>query len=271
MRGVAITLEGRPLTSYSILGARGFARLLAAKLHIGAASKEFDVYPPGSGYPVRLRFGTSDIATYMQIFRDLEYELPDVECATTIIDCGANIGLSAIFFAQRYPGADIIAIEPEETNFRLLKRNTSPYGRIVPLQAALWRSNGTIDVVDPGEGKWAYRVAQAHDAQDVRVNGQRVEAVTVDTVMERFGLSHVDILKMDIEGAEKEVFEGAPPWLSKVGMIAVELHDRFKVGCSRSFYDATSDFDVEWRRGDLVFVKRTDATSARTGAREMRG
>lgn len=269
MRGVTVTLEGRALRSYSVLGVHGFARLLASKLHVIGNATEFEVYPPGARHPVRLRAGTSDIATFMQIFHDLEYQLPEVASATTIVDAGANIGLSAIFFAYRYPGATIVAIEPEQSNFQLLEQNVAPYRAIVPLRAALWRCDGTIDVADSGEGKWGFRVGQGHDGSDVPFTGQRVEALTVASVMERFSFCHIDILKMDIEGAEKEVLDGAPCWLSKVGALAVELHDRFKPGCSRSFYNATNDFDLEWRRGEHVFVKRTAAHALATHEGDM--
>lgn len=63
------------------------------------------------------------------------------------------------------------------------------------------------------------------------------------------------ILKMDIEGAEKEVFSNHPVWMSKIGMIVIELHDKIKVGCNRAFYLATDDFvKSEFRNGENVFL-----------------
>jgi isoaspartyl peptidase/L-asparaginase-like protein (Ntn-hydrolase superfamily) len=65
---------------------------------------------------------------------------------------------------------------------------------------------------------------------------QEVISLTIEELMESYGLNFIDILKIDIEGAEKEVFSNSPPWLAKIGMIAIELHDKIKIGCNRSFY-----------------------------------
>jgi len=81
-----------------------------------------------------------------------------------------------------------------------------------------------------------------------------VAAMTVDRIMRDYALEKIDILKVDIEGAEREVFSCTSAWLDKVDAIIIELHDRMKAGCSRSFYHGTSGFDNEWRRGENVYV-----------------
>jgi FkbM family methyltransferase len=265
MRGLMPTIEGRSLGCYRALGLGGFARVLASKLGLSQRPGPFCVVPSGYPHPVYLRAGTSDVATFFQVFHDLEYELDEPSPVRNIIDAGANIGLSAIFFAWRYPSATVIAMEPEASNFEVLQKNAAPYPRIVPLQSALWSSNATLDVTDPGQGKWGYQVVERANARQAVV--QRVNALTVDAVMERAGFDHVDILKLDIEGAEKEVLDASSGWIDKVGLIAAELHDRFKPGCSRSFYNATNGFDMEWRRGEHVFVcRRTSGTAVETAA-----
>jgi FkbM family methyltransferase len=259
MRGLSFTIEGRPLAAYRVLGLQGFTRMLASKLQTSKGAQNIEVIPPGFAHSVRLRGGTSDIATFMQIFEDREYELEGLTGVRTIIDAGANIGLSAIYFAHRYPGARIVALEPEESNFDLLAHNVRPYSSVLPIEAALWSSNGTIDLVDPGAGKWGFQVREAVEAQHART-AQRTRAMTVSKVMEEAQFNHVDILKIDIEGAEKELFAASKEWIDKVDVLMVELHDRFKAGCSRSFYNATNAFGAEWHRGEHVFLKRTAAT-----------
>ena len=73
----------------------------------------------------------------MQVFLDNEYDFRAVERPQVIVDAGANIGLASILFANRYPQAKILAIEPEHDNFNLLADNVRSYDNIVPLQAAL--------------------------------------------------------------------------------------------------------------------------------------
>ena len=74
--------------------------------------------------------------------------------------------------------------------------------------------------------------------------------------MSEYDLKWVDLLKVDIEGAEKEVFGSPDEWIGSVGAIAIELHDRFKPGCSRSFFAAVTAFPVEQTCGENVFVAR---------------
>src|ERR1700674_2609294 len=82
---------------------------------------------PQSRSTIILRANTSDIQTFEQIFISQTYELGiDIE-PQLIVDGGANVGYASIYFANRYPAAQIIALEPEESNFELLKENTTPY------------------------------------------------------------------------------------------------------------------------------------------------
>ena len=81
-------------------------------------------------------------------------------------------------------------------------------------------------------------------------------AITVDKVLEDFDLPQIDILKIDIEGAEKEVFSDTSAWIDRVDAIIIELHERYKRGCNRSFYCGTKGFDFEWTRGENVFLSR---------------
>jgi len=222
---------------------------------------EVEVCAPGISLPLRLRLRTSDTSTFKQVFLDQEYAI-ELPCSpVNIIDAGANIGLTSIFFSARYPEARILAIEPEQSNFALLERNTRPYPNVIPLRAALWKEDTTIDLVDPGLGHWAFQThdrgrdgeARPHDA---------VPGVTVTTLMKDHAMDTMDILKMDIEGSEKEVFEEPGAWVDKVGVLMVELHDRFRPGCSESFYSATKGFGREWVQGGSVILARDDRVKA---------
>ena len=74
--------------------------------------------------------------------------------------------------------------------------------------------------------------------------------------MRDFGLAHIDILKVDIEGAEKEVFSDTSKWIDRVGSLIVETHDHMKPGCSQSVHSATRGFHHEWRRGENLYLSR---------------
>jgi hypothetical protein len=112
-------------------------------------------------------------------------------------------------------------------------------------------------VIDPGLGKWGFMTERKHSSDKPRDNVcHPVLAITVDTIMKDYNLSRIDILKADIEGAEKEVFSDTSAWIEKIDSIIIELHDRLKAGCSRSFYCGSNGFDHEWRSGESVFLSR---------------
>jgi FkbM family methyltransferase len=217
--------------------------------------KEVAVSYFAAKHPIYLRLKTSDMLTFVHIFLRREYDVEIAKTPTVIVDAGANIGLSSIFYANKYPDAKIIALEPETSNFGLLKKNIAPYGNIIAINKALWGKNTMLEVVDPGFNKWGFQT-HACDGEGNKPGGTIVESITIDKLMDDYGLMHIDILKIDIEGAEKEVYESSGAWIDKVGMIAAELHDRHKTGCSRSFYNATNGFDAEIHKGENVFVVR---------------
>jgi FkbM family methyltransferase len=211
---------------------------------------------PGTDVPLTLRLGTSDIDVFREIFVNLEYGWAFNSPPQVIIDAGGYTGLSAAFFAFTYPQATIITIKPDPRNFELLQLNTARFPNVRPLQAALWRESGTISLTDPGRGAWGLQVSEPDVAARL---DHDTRAVTVDEIMKEFDLERIDLLKVDVEGSEKEIFESAGSWLPFVDVICIELHDRFKVGCSRSFYKAVDEFSIEIRRNEDVLVARADS------------
>ena len=208
-------------------------------------------------HPIHLRIPSSDVPTYQQVFIEHEYAFHADKAPEVIIDAGANIGLASVFFANKYPDAKIIAIEPEQSNFDLLKANTAPYPNITAIQAALWNRNEEINLVDPGLGKWGFMTGEKTPAgTSPEKVCHTVKALTVDRIIKDYGLQRVNILKVDIEGAEKEVFSDTSAWIDSVDAIIVELHERMKPGCNRSFYVGSNGFDHEWSQGENVYLSR---------------
>lgn len=200
--------------------------------------------------------------TFHQVIARNGYEFPMSLPAEPgiVIDAGANIGMSAIWFAHRYPGAKVIAVEPEPENFEQLQRNTAPYPAIVPVQAAVWPHSAPLTIVDGPGGSFAFRVQES----DPEASGATLRAISIGDILEEFDLPFVDVLKVDIEGSEKELFEGDTSWLERVGAVTIELHDRFRTGCRSAFDAATGDFTERRTIHDETFVTRP--SSVRSGA-----
>ena len=208
----------------------------------------------GIKFPVALRMGTIDGWIFNNIFNHKEYEMPLVDFRPRfIIDCGANIGCSAVYFANEYPAAKIIAVEPEDTNFRMLTYNAHFYNNIVCRHAAIWNKATYIKVVPNNNTTDCMTV-------ETRANDpQAIESTTILKLLNESGADEIDLLKIDIEGAEKELFsdDNVQKWLPRVNVIAIELHDRVKRGCSSAMFRALAryDFYLALNGENLIFIR----------------
>jgi FkbM family methyltransferase len=199
-----------------------------------------------------LRCDTSDFATFDQVFKSREYQLPlEINTGGVIIDAGANIGLASVWLSMRYPGTKIFALEPEQSNYDLLVRNTKQFPNITCLRKALWGKDEMVSLHDPSRDKWGFTVVDGPGKRDV-------PGITVTNLMSQHQIDKIDLMKMDIEGAEVEVFSAQDTsWLLKTRALAVESHDRIRRESSRIFFDQIlkHDFLIEVR-GEKFFCFR---------------
>lgn len=237
-----------------VFGWRGVPYYLAAEVY--GRSAEVALTPPDHAAPIFLRLGTSDVGFYDEIFLRGAYDLPLAQSPQVIVDAGANIGLASRFFTARYPQARILALEPASANYGQLCKNAATLPRITTLRAALWNQAGAVEVFNPTGRHGAYRTQRETSAPGAGV--ERAPAVTVPGLMAAYDLPQIDLLKVDIEGAERKVFADAANWIDSVGVIVIELHDRFQRGCALNFYAAAQGFEIERHQGELVWVARRD-------------
>lgn len=235
------------------VGARGLAAAAAGTL--AGRTRLLRVTRPEMRHPFWVRVPSTDVPTLDQIVVRREYAFDVKRAPAVIVDAGANVGLASIYFASRFPGARILAIEPEAGNVELLRRNIEPYPNVTAVRAALWHECTGLSVVDPGLGEWGFRT-RPPGAAGVESFVEPVPGITLDALMSAHGIDRIDILKMDIEGAELEVLGDASPWLGRVDALIVELHDWLRPGCSRSFREGVVGFDVQWRQGENVYAAR---------------
>lgn len=208
---------------------------------------------PEIKYPVYVRQGTSDVWNFLENFLRLPFPLPENLTPKLIIDAGANAGYAAIVFLNKYPDAKVIAIEPETSNIEQLKRNCSPYKNFQCIQSAVWKTNGLVKIMNPEAGKTEFRIVEASSA-----DSDSMQAITVEKILHDSGFERINILKLDIEGTEKELFEeNYKNWLHLVDVLIIELHDRFKPGCALAFYSAIEKYNFnQYAKGDnLVYVR----------------
>lgn len=177
-----------------------------------------------------IRSGSSDIRVFKQIFQDEVYHFfPGDFNPKFIVDAGANVGYSAVWFATKFPFAKILAIEPEASNFEILKVNVKSRSNIFPIKAGLWYENTFLKIYDSKLGSWAFETKIPKEGEK-----SDITTVTIPQLIRENNLSQIDLLKIDIEGSEFELFKNqAEEWLPSVTMLMIETHDRIKPGCSK--------------------------------------
>ncbi len=213
--------------------------LQLARIRLAGANRTYSVRVPKYPHAITIRGGQStDAWALYELLVMQEYALvADLDSPAFIIDGGANIGLASLYFLQQYPAARIVAVEPSPANFEMLRKNLAPYAeRVTLVQGAIWKSSGRL-VLEAGQEEWRTTVRAA----DNNASGS-VEAFTLPALM-AYGNGEVDLLKLDIEGSESEIFgPEAQQWLPVVRNIAIELHSK---ECRDRFFGALAGYQFD--------------------------
>lgn len=211
-------------------------------LHIGSANDE-NLHPP---YPLTLtkreinrlkalprlmhtstqvgdrNFHITDPFWFLHCYEELcvgeIYRFQSKNASPLILDCGANVGLSVIYFKHLYPGARILAFEPDPTVFKALVKNVASFELqdVTLYQKAVWDRETTV--MFDSDGSVGGRIS------DERFTNNSIE---VSTVRLRDWLeTPIDMLKIDIEGAEYEVLMDCRDRLMDIDYLFIEYHGK---------------------------------------------
>lgn len=202
---------------------------------------------------------SSDMDVFSQIYRYLEYK-PVVEVfqkhfpndkKLNFIDAGSNIGLTSVYFSKFFPGSDFITIEPDEVNFETMSFNLSANGIEAKerVKGGIWSTNSFLRIVSDFRDKndWSFRVEETTTATNLR-------AYSINYLMDKNQFKTIDILKIDIEGSEKEVLTSTKAdvsYLAKTKCVAIEIHDEFD--CREAIYNVLRQYHFEFfNSGELT-------------------
>jgi FkbM family methyltransferase len=182
---------------------------------------------PSAPHPLWLRARTSDVKVFHQVFVEGDHNVRLRRSPRVIVDAGANIGVSSVHFARTYPDATVVAVEPDPENYAMLLRNTAPFGNIRAIRGALWSHRTTVSLRNPSHEEWAVQVTAMTEPA-----GDAVQAYDLLSLLDAVGAGPVELLKVDIEGAETEVFgDPTQSWLQGLGVVMIEFHDYLRPGC----------------------------------------
>jgi FkbM family methyltransferase len=217
--------------------------------------------------PIYVRPGESDLEVIHEIYFETSYGVPSERTSKRverrygeilksgrtpiIVDAGAHIGISTIWFAQSFPCARILAIEPDPDNFALLRTNLAGYPNCIPFEAALGSVGGFVELSRPGDQRaWAVQT---------RRTNMGVPIITMNEAFAGSGGNEPFIVKLDIEGFERDVFASSVDWLDQICALFVEPHDwmfpgeRVSAGLQRAM--AERPFDLIVNGNTLAYVR----------------
>lgn len=214
------------LRSFPSLGLVGCTKLLLAFI----TKLRFSIKPKGYRKGVLVRGGTSDPMLLYKIFTMKEYPYINDPQIDLIIDAGANVGYSSVYFAHNYPNAKIVAIEPEISNYSLLSKNIEEYANVDSIQKPLWWRNANMALVNPDAEKWAFYYEECHDSE--------LKSVTLPDLIGKKADHGKILVKLDIEGGESEIFSKDSSWIRDVDYLFLEIHD-----CWKNVFDALGSHD----------------------------
>jgi len=187
--------------------------------------------------PFFLRKETKDYETFGEIFLDHIYNIPLPIEPKNIIDAGANVGLASRFFKMKYPDASIVLIEIDAGNIEMIHKNMAEQPNITILNKGLYNTSTYFKIYDPYNATNSFVVKESDETD------YDIQSVTIDQILKEQNWNEVDILKIDIEGAEKQLFESNyESWLPKVKILMVETHDRMVPKCSITVMKALDRF-----------------------------
>ena len=167
----------------------------------------------GLGRKIHLRSSSSDISVFEHVFIEDEFDI-DLGSPKLIVDGGANCGFAALYFACRYPNARIIAVEPDTENFDLCLRNVDGLN-VEVVKSAIWSRSTFLKIENPDDEPWSFRCVETEKSDPGSFEARDMQSLLAG--------NHCDLVKLDIEGAEVEVFR-EPDWLKSVSAVAVEIH-----------------------------------------------
>lgn len=214
----------------------GFFQTVRLVLQYNRLNKSKDAYYTFPFQPlnhmVSLRPGTSDFSVFRQVMMNGEYDMPLPITPRVIIDAGANIGLASLYFHNRFPQATIYAMEPDHKNYQALQHQVKDIAEVKTFHLALWKQKEMLSLQSAGADAWGIQVQAGKE-------NANVQGIDLTAFMQEQKIEQIDLLKIDIEGAEVELFQARYEyWLKHTRIMIIELHENIRPGCEALFFES---------------------------------
>lgn len=220
------------------------------------------------GHDIWCRGGQTDLASFRQTMRESHYRIgvPYFEAQLqdryrallaqgvkpVIVDAGANVGASCLWFIEQYPDAAIVAVEPDPGNASILRRNMAPLDQVTVLEAAIGPEPGFVQTGDASVG-WAVMTQRSTTG---------IPMVSVAQAAGHVAGGRLFLVKIDIEGFEGDLFSANVEWLDEVEAVVIEPHDWLlpEQRSSRGFQRELGqrDFAMVLHEGNITYIRDRD-------------
>jgi len=222
----------------SVLRLRDYGLRSAKGEQIEGQMLELRMKSPIQG-KVFLREVGSDILTFNEVIKEQVYKniLAKLKDCETVVDLGANIGLTSLYFASHYPSSKLLAVEPNPGTYKMLAANLKELidsGRCQTLKAAVWgRKKALVADHSHAPDHYSAFVTKEATGEDTGedTGEETMMGLPIQEIINDSGFKKIDLLKVDIEGAEVELFKGDVNWLRHVNSIAIEFHGDSREMC----------------------------------------
>ena len=218
-----------------------------------------------AGHPLQFECFDTELSAILSatILRGITYPIVDVvQDVRVVLDIGANVGASALWFSYMYPDATVFAFEPGATPYRLLERNTRDRPNVKRFPFGLF-SHDTEVRLRGAALDWAEATVgtTARIQHDDASQGELVRLRSIAGWLAEENVSSVDVLKVDTEGCEVPILASIADRLGDIPLVHVEYHsesDRREIDRLLEGTHAVADGRVfHLHRGELTYVART--------------
>lgn len=246
------------MPSRKFLFARYVLRSLLSIPHIGwlgafklfiyrYINNEFILKPKCAKEHMRLRGCTTDLSVFYSIVCHNDYFFREIKEVDYIIDCGANVGISTLHLNYIYKAKKVTAIEPDNSNFLLLRENCSHHPNIKCLKGAVWHEKTKLRIENPDAEKYAFKCTEQSDESEHGL----VDSYTIDDLIKDSPDQKI-LVKMDIEGAENAIFKANPGWIHSINYLIIEIHPE----CWKAVFDQMNNiqYDCRFSGENILFV-----------------
>jgi FkbM family methyltransferase len=223
------------------------------------------------GKRIKLRVNSTDFDVFKQVLVNQDYKVATdyftdngLTCST-IIDAGANVGFTTLYLKTAFPDASVVCIEPDQHNFSVLTTNIdlNKLSNVARLSQAVHHTGGlsmTISSAFRGGGEWARQAILSQADTNLK-------SITIHQILDSNCWAFVDLLKIDIEGAEQLLFESreTASFLDRTRVLVIEIHDEYDIRTHIYHILRTYGFAI-FNFGETTFAFNLNGNHERTSS-----